>query len=202
VGATYTTPDAGQNAYLSFAGTAGGNVSFAITSLTLVPSSVTYVTATVYQPSGAQLTYFFCYTSNPGCEQHLRNLPATGTYTITVTSGQATMSFAGTLATDIAATLLASTPQSVSLAAMGQSATAQFTTTATGNRTVTLASVAISPSTTLGITVYNSSGSSVGSTSIGTAGGNLSLSSLAAGTYSVVVVPNYPATASFQLSYQ
>ncbi len=165
VGPTYTTTDAGQNAYFSFAGTAGSNVSFAITSLALVPSSVNYVVATVYQPSGAQLTYFFCYTSNPGCEQHLTNLPATGTYTVTVTSGQATMSFVATLSNDLTETLTTGKPATLSLAAMGQSSTAIFTLSSAQTVALNLSSITSTPaSTSYFVYVYNSSGTSVGST--------------------------------------
>ena len=59
---------------------------FALTGLTLNPSSQTTVRVYVYRPSGSQIGSFTsCYTSyNPGCSISLLNLSQTGVYTVVV----------------------------------------------------------------------------------------------------------------------
>jgi RNase P/RNase MRP subunit p29 len=202
----YATTVPGQYAYYTFSGTAGQDLGIAITGLTLTPSSQqTYALVYVYEPSGTQLTYTYCYTTNPGagCELSLINLPATGSYTIKVEPGTLqTMSFNLTPSQPVSGTLVLNTAQTVTLASMGQIAWFTFSITPAQTVTVTTSGITTTPaSTSYTVTVYNSGGSSVGSTST-TTGNTLTLTSLAAGTYNILVSPQYPATGSLQLSYQ
>jgi hypothetical protein len=204
--ANYATTVAGQNAYFTFSGTAGQDLGIALTGLTFTPSSgETYAMVVVDEPNGTQLAYTYCYTTNPGggCELSLTNVPTTGTYTLRIVpEGQQTMSFGLTASQDVTATLTLNTPQNVSLPQTGQNAWLTFTIASEQTITVTTTGINAMPAnTTYDIVVYSSSGSSVGSTST-TSGDTLTLSDLAAGTYNVLITPQYPATSSVQVSYQ
>jgi large repetitive protein len=201
----YATTQPGQNAYFYFAGTAGQNLSVALTGLTLTPSAQQpYALVYVYEPNGTTvLTYNFYYTSASGLEFSLPNLPVTGTYSIQVLPGtQQTMSFNLTAALDVTGTLALNTPQNVTLAAKGQNAWLSFTITPAQTVTVTTSSISSTPANTpYSVVVYNSAGTSVGSTST-TSGNTLTLTSLAAGAYNILISPQNPATATLQVTYQ
>ena len=199
----YSTTVPGQYAYYTFSGTAGQDLALAVTGLVLTPSSQqTDALVYVYEPSGTQLTYVACYTSNPGCELSLANLPVTGTYTIKIVPGTLqTMSFSLTPSQDATGTLVLNTPQTVTLGATGQNAWYTFTIASAQTVPVTTSGITATPvSTSYTVTVYNSSGTSVGSTTT-SSGNTLTLTSLPAGTYNVLISPQYPATAGLQLSY-
>jgi hypothetical protein len=133
----------------------------------------------------------------------LRNLPQTGTYTLVMDPvGQQTMSFNVAASQAVTGTLTAGTPQSVTLSQPGRYAVLSFTATAGETVALTFGSITTSPaSQSVSVTVYNSSGTQVtGANS--TTGTTLNMTNLSAGTYTVVVIPNYAATASLQVSYQ
>jgi large repetitive protein len=203
--ANYATTQPGQYAYFYFAGTAGQDLSVALTGLTLTPSAQqTYATVYIYEPNGTTvLTYNFYYTSASGLQFNLPNLPLTGTYRIQVVPGtQQTMSLNLTAAQDVTGTLTLNTPQNVTLAAKGQNAWLTFSIASAQTVTVTTSGITSTPAnTSYGVVVYNSAGTSVGSTST-TSGNTLTLTSLAAGTYNVLIGPSSPATATLQVSYQ
>ena len=112
------------------------------------------------------------------------------------------MSFNLTASQDVTGTLTLNTPQSLNLSASGQNAWLTFSISSAQTVTVTTSGISSSPTnTTYVVTVYNSSGTSVGSTST-TTGNTLTLTNLAAGTYNILINPQYPATASLQVSYQ
>ena len=201
-GGNFSTSAVGQNAYFTFSANAGDNDSVALTGLTLSPPSVSSATLYVYAPNGQYITSTSCYSSYEGCETHLRDLPQTGTYSITVSpGGQATMSFTATLSQDVSASLSPGTPLDVALAADGQSATIAFATTTVQSWTLTISSIATSPPETLSVYVYNASDGVIKNGSA-TSQASFPLSSLAAGAYTVVVYPNEPVTGTFQLSLQ
>jgi large repetitive protein len=201
-GSSYTTPAPSQDAYFSFTATAGESLSLTLTGFSLTPSSVTYAFVTVTGPSYS--TYTFCYVSNGGCVFPLNNLPAAGTYTVTVTpEGAATMSFVATLSADVTGTLTAGTPQSVPLAAMGQVASLTFGATAGQTLALNLSGISSTPANaTYSVTVCNAAGTSVASGSTTTGSITLNLPNLAAGTYTVWISPVYPASATMQVVYQ
>jgi large repetitive protein len=180
-------------------------MSLAVTNLALSPSSISYASVNVNKPDGTSLSSLLCQTANPGCELHFSNLPQTGTYSVTISpggSGQATMAFTATLSQDVSGTLSLSMPLNLNLASSGQSATLSFTLNSQQTVGVYLSSLSLSPTNTaMTAYVYNSSGTQVatGSTTTGT---TLNLQSLAAGTYSVVVTPAYPAIGSLQVTLE
>jgi hypothetical protein len=199
---TYSSTVPGENAYFTFSGTAGQDLGVGLTNLTLSPGSPNYVTVYVYKPDGTQLTYQYCYLTSPGagCQLSLTNLPTTGTYKIQVVpSATQTMSFKFTPSQDVAGTLVLNTPQNVTLVS-GQNTWLSFTATAGQTVAVSATSIVTTPaSQSVTMTVYNSSGTSVGSA---TSSGNsvtVNLPSLTAGTYSVLIVPAYAASATMQV---
>jgi hypothetical protein len=112
------------------------------------------------------------------------------------------MSLNLTAAQDVTGTLTLNTPQNVTLAAKGQNAWLTFSIASAQTVTVTTSGITSTPAnTSYGVVVYNSAGTSVGSTST-TSGNTLTLTSLAAGTYNVLIGPSSPATATLQVSYQ
>jgi hypothetical protein len=112
------------------------------------------------------------------------------------------MSFNLTLSIDMTAALSAGTPVSLNLAAIGQNALVAFTTTATQTVTFNVSSVSTLPAGQyMYAYVYNSSGSSVGSTQT-TGSAAATLTNLPAGTYSVLITPVNPVTSSLQVEYQ
>ena len=191
-----------QNGYFTFSANAGANLGIAMTGLALTPSSPTYVYFEVLQPNTSVISSFYCYTtSSPGCSASLTNLPATGTYTVRVTpQGAQTMSFNLTLSQDVTGTLTAGTPATATLSVPGKQAL--YTFTATAGQTVALYMGSIS-TTPAGKTVWmyaiNPSGTQIGS--VGNASqGTLNLTNLAAGTYSVLIVPSDAASGSVQVT--
>jgi hypothetical protein len=200
---SYSTTVPGQNAYFYFAGTAGEDIGLGLTGLTLSPTSPTSVYMYLYGPTGTQLTWTQCYTANPGggCNISKLNLPSTGTYSVMVQPGvQQTMSFGFTASQNVGGTLTLNTPMGVTLLP-GQDTALTFTATANQSVSVTATSIVTTPaSQTVTVTVYNSSGTSVGSSS-GTTSVTVSLTSLPAGTYTIVAIPSNAASATLQITY-
>jgi YD repeat-containing protein len=197
--ATFNTSVLNQNAYVTFSGTAGQNVGIGIRALAMPNDYLAY--ATVYKPDGAVLAGALqCYESNGGCSFTLLNLPATGTYSIVLRPGTApsTMSFRITLSAPYATPITLGTPQSVALTE-GQFVLSSFTLPATQNVAVTLSSYVTSPAGGgRTITVRNASGTSVGNTT----GTTLNLTNLAAGTYTLSIVPSYGVSATMTVNVQ
>lgn len=194
----------GQNVYYTFTGTAGQNVAFGITGLTFAPTGSNSAYVYVYRPDGGMIVNTGCAaTSTPGCQVTLQNLPQTGTYSITIVpTAQQTMSFSMTLSSDVGGTLTMGTPQGVTVASPGQAALLSFVATANQSVTLTVSSqVTVPASTPIYVNVYSPAGNQISSGSSAT-GSTLSLPSLAAGTYSVLVSPSNAATGSAQVKVQ
>jgi trimeric autotransporter adhesin len=200
--ASASTSTPGESVTYTFSATAGQNLGLAITGLTLTPSSAgTTAWPYVYAPNGAIVVDPVCYVGT-SCSMPLRNLTQTGTYTLVMSAAstdQQTMNFNVQLSQAATATLTAGTAQSLSLSVPGQYAVVSYTNSATQTVTLNFDSVTTTPANqSISVTVYNSSGSSVGGTS-GTVGGTLTLTNLAAGNYTIVVLPANAATANLQL---
>src|SRR6185436_650712 len=140
-----------------------------------------------------------CFVSSvPGCSYDLLNLPQTGVYKVTVESqGQSTMSFNLTLSTQVTGALTAGTPLPVTLAVPGKMALLTFTATAGQTVALHFSSVSTTPAGKQVWTyVLNPSGGVISQATTAAAQRTLNLTNLAAGTYSVGIVPNDAATAS------
>lgn len=91
-------------------------------------------------------------------------------------------------------------PLDVNLNVPGQSASFTFSVTGDGNAAIYLNSISTSPpGSSVSVSVYNSSGALVSSTS-GTTNATLSLGGLPVGTYTVVLTPPSSSTASLQVN--
>jgi hypothetical protein len=201
---SFSTTVASQNGYFTFSATAGNDFGLALTGLSLSPSTPNYVRVYVDQPNGTNVANFYCYlTSSPGCTSNLLNLLETGTYAVRVLAqGAYTMSFTLTLSQDSTGTLTAGTPLSVNLSVPGALALPTFTATQGQSKSVTLSSISTTPSgKSVTLSAFNPSGGQIASTSNATQA-TLNLSNLAAGTYSVLVMPADAATATGQLQIQ
>jgi hypothetical protein len=202
-GVNLTSAVAGQIGYLSFSGTAGQNLNLGMTGLVLTPNSPTNLTVRVYRPDATQLTSTTYSSTSTGAAIALLNLPTTGTYRVEAAPG-AQQTFAANFALSPAVTgmLGAGTPLPVTLPGNGSFAWISFTATAGQTVPITINSLAMTPAgSQVQMRAYNSSGAAVGGTVNATTNpATLTLSSLAAGTYTVFVQPTYAATGSFQLS--
>jgi hypothetical protein len=197
---TSVSAAAGENAYFTFAGTAGENMTFSLSSIvTASPAAV----VSIYQPNGTLMAMPYCSPATPVCSTTLNNLPATGTYSVTITTtpyGQFSMSFTATLSQAVMASLTSGTPYTLSLSQVGQNGLLSFTLAAAQALNLQITGVSTSPaSTSVAITVYNAAGSAVGSGSTTTAT-TIAVASLPAGTYSVLIHPS-ALTASLTLKY-
>jgi YD repeat-containing protein len=195
---TYTSTVGGQGAYFTFNATAGDNVGIGVRGLSITPSSQ-WTSFVVYAPSGTQLNWSACYQTTSGCAYALTNLPQTGTYRVVLEpQGGAVFSFHITLSVPLTTPITLGTPQNVTLRE-GQFVWAPFTLPATQNVSVTVSSYVTSP--TGGgrtISVKNSGGTSVGSTT----GTTLNLTDLAAGTYTLSIVPTNGVSATMVVNVQ
>jgi YD repeat-containing protein len=201
--ASYSSTVQGQNGYFIFAGTAGQNLGLGLTGLAFTPTSTSYLYMYVDKPDGTNwMSASICYASNlPGCQLSLRNLPATGNYTVRIVpGGQSTLRFNLTLSQDVSGVLSAGTPLNTNLSSPGQNALLNFTATAGQTLALNVGSIMTTPANTSVYTyVYNAGGTQIGSMS-GTTSTTLNLTNLAAGTYSVLIVPLNAATATAQVA--
>ena len=192
----------GQNAYLTFNGTQGQNLTLVLSQLELTPSSINSASISVTNPDGSSYTSGTCYTSStPGCSFNLGSLPQTGTYTVVVNpDGQATMGVALSLPPEVTGALTLNNSTTVSLTSLGQQAALTFTVTANEALILAVSSITTTPANTpVTFYIYNSSGDLVTQDTI-TGEGAFNLNSLTAGTYSVVVAPDNAATGSLQIT--
>jgi trimeric autotransporter adhesin len=197
----FSTSAPGQIAYLSFSATAGQDLNLALTGLALSPGSPNYVTVYMYEPNGTNFWNVNCYVG-AGCDFPYYNLPQTGTYSIQVrpVSASQTMSFATTMTTDITGSLTLNTPASVTLNQLGQNEVLTFAATAGQTVALEVSGISSTPANTpYYVYVYNPSGTLVSSTSTASTT-TLNLTNLVAGTYSVLLFPSTPATATMQVA--
>jgi hypothetical protein len=116
--------------------------------------------------------------------------------------GDAKMSFNATLSVDASATLAVGAPANLNLAVAGQYGIYQFTATAGQTVAVNVAVTAASPTgTNFYFTIYNSAGTQVGSGST-QATTLLNLPNLPAGTYTLVIGPQFAATGTIQVTLE
>lgn len=202
--AAVTTSAPGENAYLSFSGTAGQTLTLALTGLVLTPSSSSNLTLIVTSPNSTLLLNTTCTPTANGCELTLPNLPQTGTYTVSVTPpSSSAMSFTAMLPSVVAGTLTVGTPATVNWTLPGQSAAFSFSLPSQKTVAVNVSSITTTPAnSSVNVSVYNSSGVMVGVPIATTTAGSVNLANLAAGNYKVVVSPASPVTGSLQLTLE
>ncbi|WP_080933010.1 IPT/TIG domain-containing protein, partial [Xanthomonas albilineans] len=183
----------GQNARLSFNGTAGQqSLVLNVSGQSTVPAA-RGVYYTVYAPDGSQLNSASITASG---SVNLSKLPTTGTYMVFVDPGYGETASASVLLSSSSAITgtvpVDGTPGSYTTTMSGQKVALNFTATAGQNLGFALSDI-VTPNTTsnLSLQIADSAGNVVGSQTCAAAnnGCQINLSSLKAGTYSAVVSP-------------
>ena len=196
----------GQNARLTFAGTAGEQVGVGLTAVSFGTSTCCGASIVVRKPDGTSLYSDFVGTN--GAEYDLPTLPTTGTYTIFVDpQGTVTGAATFTLSDDIqaGAITVGGANQTATIGRVGQNARLTFAGTAGEQVGVGLTAVSFGTSTCCGasIVVRNPDGSTLYSDFVGTNGAEYDLPTLpTTGTYTIFVDPQGTVTgaATFTLS--
>jgi thermitase len=206
--ATVTVAVPGQNARVSFNGTANQNVAVGISSVTIGTSTCCSTYVSILKPDGTALVTPSFYGTNGGVID-TRTLPVSGTYTIVVDpqgadTGSMTLTVFDVPA-DITATITAGGPSvTVSTVAARQNARVTFSGTAGQRVSVGMTGVAMGSSTCCGATVsiLKPNGTTfVYPTFVGTNGGDIDTAPLpSSGTYTIFVDPQDTITGSITLT--
>jgi Bacterial pre-peptidase C-terminal domain len=211
-GTTVATTRPGQNIAYTITATAGQNFGVGLSDVTInTPSTASYATMTVYQPSGAQVSSVNCYPTQGGCALYVNNAVA-GTYSVVVTRLYAATGSAKLWANnDAAGALTANVAANVSLKS-GQNARYSFAGTvgqAVGIEVSQL--VTVPTGKPMQVYVYRPTDTIITygyyynpwqSIAVNGTGGTLTLPALpAAGTYTVMVNDgtSYGSSATFAL---
>lgn len=181
-----------QNAYFTFAATAGDDLGLAITNLVITPTSPNYARIWVVKPSGyAMISGSNCYTTtSPGCSFNLIDVPETGTYKVTIESmGQQTMTANVTLSPAVATSPSLAAPLTVQLDAPGELALLPFTVSSGQPIAVNVTSGGTTPTgKQVQLAVYDPSGAIVQQTTLGSAA-KFNLTNLSSGAYKLLISP-------------
>ena len=192
---------AGQAERFTFSGTLGGTVALQLNGVTTTPTGQ-YVYIKVYRPDVGQITtsdyYTYTYTGSGPATLNLSNLPASGTYTVVAYTAYG-LPATGTLTLfngDTGTLPTTGASQAYVANTAGENAYMSFTATQGQNLELTMNNIVITGTGTYySVNVYNVTGNSVGSQTCYTSNPGpsctLSLWNLPAGTYSIVVSPEY-----------
>jgi Subtilase family len=197
----------GQNARLTFSGTAGRRISLKLTDVTIGNSSFSSAKVSILNPSGTTLvspTYF----GTSGGFVDVKTLPSTGTYTILIDPQSTAVGGVTTTLYDVppdaSATLVVQgAPSTLSMSVPGQNGAATFAGSAGQRVTLRLTNVSIGTSgfSSAKVSVLNPSGTTLLSpTYFGTSGKTIALTLSAGGTHRIVLDPQAAATGSATLS--
>jgi trimeric autotransporter adhesin len=205
---SFATTVPGQVTHLTFSGTAGESLAIALTNISVSDPSVTVLAGTIYVPDGSVVgTGFECGVNNGAtttCEGSLPNLPQTGTYSLVINQyapADATMSMTAILTADVTGALTIGTAVNVNLTEMGQNGAFTFSATKGQSLTLHMNNPVINQTTDasqMSATVYDSSGNVITNIEAATTT-SVRMLSLKAGTYWVILSPDFPATSSVQI---
>jgi uncharacterized protein YhfF len=202
---TFGTP--GQNARLTFDGSAGRRVSLAVSNVSIGSSLLGGARVSILKPDGTELVTPITVGTSGGTIDPV-TLPVTGTYTVVVDPiGSATGSATLTLhdvPTDVTASIVPGGPAvTVTMASPGQNALVTFTGSAGQRVSLELLNVSIggSPCCSAKLSLLEPGGATLASIpSFGTSGAFLDATTLpVAGTYTILVDPQGTATGSADL---
>jgi hypothetical protein len=193
---TVTLAIPGQNAKVTFAGTAGRRIS-----LNLSGSTISQGDLSVANPDGTNLVAPSLFTTN-GIFLDAKTLPASGTYTILVNprsfyAGKATLTLYD-VPPDLAGSITpGGAPVTVTLAVPGQNALLSFPGVAGSSYTLTLSAVTISQSD---VSVLKPDGTNlVSPTFVNTSGKKIKFTAPTTGTYTILVNPRGASTGTMTL---
>ena len=205
---SYTTNAAGQNAYLTFTASAGANLEFALSNISVTGGSSS-LGVTITNSAGTQVTSSTCSGASPGsdCRIYLWNMAA-DTYSVVVSPmGGDIMTFNALLLPDIVGpALTANTPTAITLST-GQVERLTFNATAGETVALNLSGVSTTPAgQDLYVVVYRPDVGTITPTDYytyfdTTSSQTLNLPNLpVSGTYTVVVNSTVGVPASAQLT--
>ena len=204
--AAFAPAGVSETARFRFAGTAGQNATVGITDFSATGTGSLSANVYVYQPNRTQVgSTASCATTSGGatCKVTLANLPASGTYSVAVRPS-AGVKVAGNinLSSDLAGTLVAGTPVSLSATRAGQNARYTFAGTAGDSTSIKLLGVSAVPAgQSVLMRIYSPAGGYLNGAWGSSAGpAFVNIGSLpGTGTYTVLIEPSYGATWQGQL---
>jgi RHS repeat-associated protein len=196
-----STSRAGQNASLTFSGTAGQRLGLALSSVSIGSSSCCGSWISVLAPNGSNVSGTSMFGTD-GKELDIPALPSTGTYSIAVdpialVTGSVTL----TLSEDVADTItIGGSATTVSLPRMGQNSRITFSGVAGQHLGLAVSSVSIGTSSCCAswVSVLAPNGSNVsGDVMFGSDGNEVDVATLpSTGTYTIFLDPDKLATGS------
>ncbi len=198
---TLTAP--GQNARLSFMGTAGQRLGLGLTAVTIGTSTCCGSRVSVVGPDGKAVGTAISLGTN-GAEIDLPPLPTSGVYSVIVDpQDENTGSVTLTLSTELTGTIAAGgAPVSLSFSRPGQNARLAFAGTAGRSVTVTFSSVTVGSSSCCGVDVaiIKPDGTTLATLAVGTSGGSMTVQLPVDGSYAITVDPRDAKTGSLTVS--
>ena len=201
---TVTTTTPGQNATLTFNGTAGQRVALVLTNSTY--SGCIAVTDTIKKPDGTSLVSGMLCSASGFIDTVA--LPVSGTYTILVDPGGANVGSQTLTLIDVPANVVTSitpggSPVTVTTTGIGQSALATFSGTANQRVSLKVSSATITGGyyNYIGVSILKPDGSTLTSSLFDSSGGFVEVQTLpVTGTYTVLVDPWDTSTATVTLT--
>jgi YD repeat-containing protein len=195
---TTTTTTAGQNAFYTFSGTTGQQVSINLSGSTYVGCNA--VTVSIVKPDGTTLASASICNGATGFLDS-QTLPTTGTYKVKVDPQGATTGSVTVLMNffaDVTGTITAGTPVTATTTVPGQNALYTFTGTSGQQVSVNLTGSTYTGCNAVTVNILKADGTSLGSTSLcNTSSGLLNTVTLPAdGTYTVKIDPQGTTTGS------
>lgn len=186
---------AGQNAMLNFNGVAGESYNFVVTNYTSSPDPYS-INASLLRADGSNVKN--CSLGN-GSVCHF-DIADTGVYSLRLDGyGLNATTFEARLNTDFRATLVPNSPIDIQLDKQGQNALLSFAVATGQDVTLNLASIVTTPANqAVLVRVFNAAGTQVTLLSSSSGNWTLNLPGLAAGAYTMLVVPANAATATFR----
>jgi len=189
----------GQNATLSFSGTANQRVSLNITGVTFGTANCCQVK--ILTPTGTSVSSLADWFGPSGAFIEPKKLPVTGTYKVLVDPqgaaiGNASVQLYNVPADTTGSITVGGAAVPVSLTAPGQNGTLTFSGTSGQTVTVTLSSVTIGTDCCASVNVYvkTSGNATVANSVFGTTGGNFQAVLPSTGTFTILVDPQGSAT--------
>ncbi|MDS9991738.1 IPT/TIG domain-containing protein [Xanthomonas sp. A2111] len=200
----FASTQAGQSAHFRFPATAGGHMGVAITGLSLSEGS--YVRVQAYSPTGVSVSdTSYCYVSDGGCDIDFYNTVA-GDYSILVqptTNGQ-TMQFTATLSSNAGIALQRGVAAPLELSRRGQDGLLTFTGSQGEKVTLQVSAQVTQPARgRVAYSVFKPSDRRRGyaiSTITPTTAANVNLTLPEAGTYWILVDPDFGRSVSANVS--
>ena len=200
---TLATTAPGQDATLTFAGSAGDRVSLRLSDVTIGSSGSTSAQVSILRPGGGTLVSPTYFGTNGGFVD-TKTLPTSGTYTILLDPQSNAVGSATTTLYDVppdvsGSLAIGGSPLTVALDVPGQNARLTFSGTAGQRITLRLTGVTIGTSGSVSskVSVLNPNGTNLLSpTFFGTNGKTIALTLSATGTHAIVLDPQAAATGS------